>query len=398
MLLSHLSKPKEANGDKHWRALASNMVLRPLHVDTQARAFAELSSSTPSRAAGAAGMKGAMKTEVLKLYYPVFQVRRRVRAMWRDIEALWEEMLPEALLSLLPGAGEEDLERFEEQLGCLLPEDLAESLRVHEGMRESGQRKGQLLLELERDDPHSFATVRLRPLQQMTDLVRAARLEADARFPEDVRPRDAAHSILYQSHNELPLMAVAFMVDRRARFTRPPSPWLPLFASDCLSVRRLPRADARSQNVLLAFPHHGRMTVLEALDSPDKLEDLVHPPGAVGYLRIAGFCGPTWYAHANCFEQYLGDGLEMLRTVQHAWSLPCSGCSPDWPGWHCPKCKRVVGESLADALERALPASSREYYFDQDSWWAAGLRSYGWDRPYFKARRLGSKAPFMQSP
>jgi len=61
--------------------------------------------------------------------------------------------LPEVLESLLPGVGEKDLEEVEDSLGCQLPEDLAESLRVHEGMRESGGRKGQLLLEEEREDP-----------------------------------------------------------------------------------------------------------------------------------------------------------------------------------------------------------------------------------------------------
>ena len=158
-------------------ALASK---RPLHLDTEVRPFNEVPTSTsPKDPKNTEDAKDAtLKIKILQVYYPVSQVRNRVGKLWKHIEGLWERMLPEALDSLLPGLTEQDIEELE-RLGCQFPEDLAESLRVHEGMTESiGHRKGQFLLELDREDVYAFSTVCFRAARDLPDLVEDAKTSA----------------------------------------------------------------------------------------------------------------------------------------------------------------------------------------------------------------------------
>eukprot|EP00439_Symbiodinium_sp_Y106_P082080 s392_g21.t1 len=381
---------RAADEDEHWRVLAGHLLLRPLQADVQGHAF--------EVACGAS--RNAMKTKVLKLYYPVFQVRRRVRSIWRNIELLWGRLLPEALENLLPGIGEQELEEVEGRLGCQLPEDLAESFRIHEGMKECGRRKGQFLFELDREDPYVFATFQLRPARQLPEIVEEERRKAIAKIPLGANFVAGWRSFMA---SQISLTAVACLEREKPRFT-PAGPWVPFLASDCLSddVGRTP-------NILVAFPHRDRMTVLQAILSqleqyPEqpphrtgKRNGDVRPFGAVAFLRIFGFCGPTWYGHCNCFEQFLSESMDVLQTIQLAWSKPCSVCEQDWPGWHCSKCKRIVGESFPDALERLLPVREGSMAtFDRYSWWAAAVRSYGWDCPEYLYKRMqGKDAPFL---
>ena len=106
--------------------LASHLVLRPLHLDIEVRSFSEVSTGTsPKDLENTEDAKDAtLKIKILQVYYHVFQVRNRVRKLWKSIEALWETMLPEALDSLLPG----EIEELEERLGCQFSEDLARKL------------------------------------------------------------------------------------------------------------------------------------------------------------------------------------------------------------------------------------------------------------------------------
>jgi len=304
------------------------------------------------------------------------------------------------LENLLPGIGEQELEEVEGRLGCQLPEDLAESFRIHEGMKECGRRKGQFLFELDREDPYVFATFQLRPARQLPEIVEEERRKAIAKIPLGANFVAGWRSFMA---SQISLTAVACLEREKPRFT-PAGPWVPFLASDCLSddVGRTP-------NILVAFPHRDRMTVLQAILSqleqyPEqpphrtgKRNGDVRPFGAVAFLRIFGFCGPTWYGHCNCFEQFLSESMDVLQTIQLAWSKPCSVCEQDWPGWHCSKCKRIVGESFPDALERLLPVREGSMAtFDRYSWWAAAVRSYGWDCPEYLYKRMqGKDAPFL---
>eukprot|EP00435_Cladocopium_sp_Y103_P028166 s363_g7.t1 len=59
---------KESDSDEHWKILACNLVVRPL-ADTEPAPFTDLFPTTGL-------MEDAMKTKVLQVYFPVFQVRR----------------------------------------------------------------------------------------------------------------------------------------------------------------------------------------------------------------------------------------------------------------------------------------------------------------------------------
>ncbi|OLQ08832.1 Stress-induced-phosphoprotein 1 [Symbiodinium microadriaticum] len=393
---------QQADEEEHWRTLASHLVLRPLHLDTEVQPFSKVCATSPSPE-DAEDIQDAedatLKIKILQVYYPVFQVRNRVRKLWKSIKSLWETVLPEALDSLLPGLTEQEIEELEERLGCQFPEDLAESLRVHEGMRESGHRKGQFLLELAREDTYTLSTVCLRAARDLPNLVEDAESSA--------RKIPRAHSLTsfqpFARRGDVSLTAIAYVAENSYGHSH----WLPLFENDCLSPFS-PYGEPQSQNVLVAFPHRGRVTLLESLGQHEQRPrrrysssgsvQYLHPSGAVGFLKIYYRDGPTWYGHATCFEDFLRESLEMLEAIQSAWSKPCSGCNVDWLGWHCPQCKRIVGESFSQALDRVLPVAARpseplpsQRTFNRYSWWASVVRSCRWDQPFVAKRLLKIK-------
>ncbi|CAE7211047.1 STIP1 [Symbiodinium sp. CCMP2456] len=388
---------QQADEEEHWTTLASHLVLRRLHLDTEVQPFSEVSatSTSPKDPEDIQDAKDAtLKIKILQVYYPVFQVRNRVRELWKNIKSLWKTMLPEALDSLLPGLTEQQIEGLEERLGCQFPEDLAESLRLHEGMRESGRRKGQFLLELAREDIYTLSTVCLRAARDLPDLVEDAKSSA----------KQLTGCRQFAGRGVVSLTAIAYVAESPHQFGQ--SHWLPLFESDCLSP-------PYSRNVLIAFPHRGRVTLLESLGKHGQrprrrcsssgygnTRRCLHESGAVGFLEIHGFCGPTWYGHATCFEDFLRESLEMLEAIQRAWSKPCSGCDVDWLGWHCPQCKRIVGESFSQALDRVLPVIARpseplpsQRTLIRHSWWRSVVNSCRWDQRFVAKRVEG--APFM---
>ena len=112
---------QQADEEEHWRTLASHLVLRPLHLDTEVQPFSKVCATSPSPE-DAEDIQDAedatLKIKILQVYYPVFQVRNRVRKLWKSIKSLWETVLPEALDSLLPGLTEQEIEELEERLGC----------------------------------------------------------------------------------------------------------------------------------------------------------------------------------------------------------------------------------------------------------------------------------------
>src|SRR5436190_21108144 len=61
------------------------------------------------------------------------QSRSRVAGIWRRIERVLADAVPETFATLAPPAGDADIAFVERAIGARLPADLAASLRVHNG-------------------------------------------------------------------------------------------------------------------------------------------------------------------------------------------------------------------------------------------------------------------------
>jgi hypothetical protein len=84
-----------------------------------------------------------------------------VAESWRRIEAWMSRHCPEVVVSLLPGASERDIARFEEAIGRPLPEDVKESYRIHDGLGNVPAEYRELVRgdDEDADDPSFVTTV-----------------------------------------------------------------------------------------------------------------------------------------------------------------------------------------------------------------------------------------------
>eukprot|EP00928_Gymnodinium_smaydae_P024767 TRINITY_DN19945_c0_g1_i1.p1 TRINITY_DN19945_c0_g1~~TRINITY_DN19945_c0_g1_i1.p1 ORF type:complete len:442 (+),score=110.86 TRINITY_DN19945_c0_g1_i1:98-1423(+) len=177
-----------------WQAVARKLRLRGLPASQGERAALD-QLALPALPAAAS---------LLRRYLPVLAVRRRVRALWRRIEAFWLRLGPqEAAKAWRPGLGEASLEAAEAALGGVeLPEDLAESLRCHDGQEAECFFFAEALLQTP-----AFRVLRLLPLSEALGTCKrpcAASCISDAAAPRPVA-RSSAGSRAGQGDMWLPL-------------------------------------------------------------------------------------------------------------------------------------------------------------------------------------------------
>ena len=93
-------------------------------------------------------------------------------------------------------------------------------------MTETGHRKGQFLLELDRDDVYTFSTVCLRAARDLPDMVEEAKSSA-RKIPQV--PRYVTDFQRFARSDDVSLTAMAYVAESPFGY----GDWLPLFASDC---------------------------------------------------------------------------------------------------------------------------------------------------------------------
>mmetsp|Transcript_14118 Transcript_14118/g.38696 ORF Transcript_14118/g.38696 Transcript_14118/m.38696 type:complete len:358 (-) Transcript_14118:57-1130(-) len=148
-----------AQSEELWRALARHVRVRPLPAAFGGNG--DLADACGLKQAPGTGTASA-RAALLRKYAPALAIRRRVRSLWGRIEAFWKaSAVQEALAALRPGLAESSIRLAEQALDAEIPEDLAESLRCHDGQDASSWWFAEAQLKTP-----AFRVVRLMPLQE----------------------------------------------------------------------------------------------------------------------------------------------------------------------------------------------------------------------------------------